>query len=328
MALKKRFYIAAIVAIIMAVLSFIYKDAQSELPIFLNLLLGGTLLYMLLFSVFQTSKLKTHWTHSTGKVIACIAIIVMLIYGINMANRVDDDIESFWVVNGNIWLVDVFALIIWLLVSYIIFSWVFVQWQKIQALKNEKSKAELALLKTQINPHFFFNTLNNLYSLIKKDPDTAQEYVLKLSDMMRFTIYNGKEETVSLEEELKYLTNFIDLQTARYHSTIDIEFKHAIKNPTRTIPPLLFIILVENAFKHGVEKLIDGAFIHLDFCENDSSMIFKIKNNFDPDNISKQHGIGLKNLKERLDLLYPNSYKLTISNADSLYFAELELNIV
>ena len=145
--------------------------------------------------------------------------------------------------------------------------------------------------------------------------------------MMRFTIYDGKEESVSLEKELNYLRNFIELQTGRYHASIDIEFKHEVKNINLLIPPLLFIILVENAFKHGVEQLTTGAFIHIEILENDTNLIFNIKNNFDPQNISKKHGIGLKNLKERLDLLYPNKYNLTNSTVGNTYFAQLELNI-
>lgn len=328
MSLKNRFYIATSISLIVAVLSFTYNDAQSELPIFLNLLLGGVILYMLLFSLFQRGWLKTYWTNRVDKTIACVFIIALLIFGINMANKVDDQQESFWVVNGNIWLTDVLALLIWIFVSYLIFSWAFEQWKKVQTLKNDKGKAELALLKSQVNPHFFFNTLNNLYSLIKKDPDSAQEYVLKLADMMRFTIYDGKKESVTLEEELNYLNNFIELQTARYHTKVDIIFKQEVENFDRKISPMLFIFLVENAFKHGVEKLIKGAFIHIEFSESDTSMNFTIKNNFDPDNISKPHGIGLKNLKDRLELLYPKNHKLAIFNTDDVYIAKLELSAV
>jgi hypothetical protein len=328
MTLKKRFYIAFVVSIILVVLKFVFKNAQSELPVIINLLLAGVTLYILLFYLFHTNRLTSFWVNRKGKIIAYIIVIPLLIFGINRANKVDDTIDSFWVINGNRWLTDVFAAIIFILIFYIIFSWVFEQWKKIQTLKNKKAKAELTLLKNQINPHFFFNTLNNLYSLIKKDPDTAQEYVLKLSDMMRFTIYDGKEETVSLEKEINYLTNFIELQIGRYHSVIDISFKHDVRNLARTIPPLLFIILVENAFKHGVEKLIANAFIHIEILDHDTCLIFNIKNNFDADTISKKPGIGLKNLKDRLDLLYPNNYKLTSSNTDSIYSAQLELNSV
>ncbi|WP_084050262.1 sensor histidine kinase [Aquimarina macrocephali] len=326
MTLKKRFYITSILSVILATLSWGYKDANSELPTFLNILVGIVISYMLLFYLFKTGKLKTNWTSSIIKIIVYISGISLLIFGINMANRIDDDQESFWVVNHNIWLTDLFGILLALLIFYIIFSWAFEQWTKIQTLKNDKAKAELELLKTQINPHFFFNTLNNLYSLIKKDPDTAQEYVLKLSDMMRFTIYDGKEETVPLEEEIKYLTNFIELQTARYHKVIDIDFKHRISNKDYPIPPLLFIILLENSFKHGVEKLINQSFIHIELQENDTQILFTIKNNYDPDTHIKSEGIGLENLQDRLNLLYPNGrHKLTISNQNQVYFVTLEL---
>ncbi len=326
MTLKKRFYITIILAVILATLSLIFKDSNSELHIFLNFLTGLVISFMLLFYLFKTGKLKTNWPNSTIKIIIYIAIIGLLIFGMNMANRIDDDQESFWVVNHNIWLTDLFGILLALLIFYTIFSWAFEQWAKIQTLKNDKVKAELELLKTQINPHFFFNTLNNLYSLIKKDPDTAQEYVLKLSDMMRFTIYDGKEEAVHLEEEIKYLTNFIELQTARYHKTIDIDFKHSIINKDYPIPPLLFIILLENSFKHGVEKLVNQSFIHIELLENDSQILFTIKNNYDPDTHVKSGGIGLENLQDRLNLLYPNGkHKLTISNQNQIYFVKLEL---
>lgn len=326
MTLKKRFSITSILSVILATLSWGYKDANSELPTFLNILVGIVISYMLLFYLFKTGKLKTNWTSSIIKIIVYISGISLLIFGINMANRIDDNQESFWVVNHNIWLTDLFGILLALLIFYIIFSWAFEQWTKIQTLKNDKAKAELELLKTQINPHFFFNTLNNLYSLIKKDPDTAQEYVLKLSDMMRFTIYDGKEETVPLEEEIKYLTNFIELQTARYHKVIDIDFKHRISNKDYPIPPLLFIILLENSFKHGVEKLINQSFIHIELQENDTQILFTIKNNYDPDTHIKSEGIGLENLQDRLNLLYPNGrHKLTISNQNQVYFVTLEL---
>lgn len=327
MTLKKRFYITSILSVILTTLSLVYKDTNGELHVFLNFLTGLVISYMLLFYLFKTGKLKTNWANSIIKIVVYSSAIGLLIFGMNMANRIDDDQESFWVVNHNIWLTDLFGILLALLIFYIIFSWTFEQWKKVQTLKNDKAKAELELLKTQINPHFFFNTLNNLYSLIKKDPDTAQEYVLKLSDMMRFTIYDGKEETVPLKEEIKYLTNFIELQIARYHKEIDIDFKHNIINKDCPIPPLLFIILLENSFKHGVEKLVNQSFVHIDLQENDSQILFTIKNNYDPDTRIKSEGIGLENLQNRLNLLYPNGkHKLTISTQNQVYIAKLKLD--
>jgi LytS/YehU family sensor histidine kinase len=281
---------------------------------------------MLLYYLVQKTSLKSYWTLKIDKIIAFFSIFGSLVFGINMANKVDEEQASFWVSNGNIWLVDVFAVIILIMFLYVIFSWVFKQWKSIQKLKNEKAIAELALLKNQINPHFFFNTLNNLYSLINNDPDTAQDYVLKLSDMMRFTIYKGKEEMVSLQDEVTYLSNFIELQTARYHKKIEIDFQQYIENKGTLIPPLLFIILLENAFKHGVESLVDNAFIHLELKENERSIVFSITNNYDSDEISKASGIGLENLKERLHLLYPKAHSLTYRNDANTYSATLELD--
>jgi len=244
----------------------------------------------------------------------------------NLANRIDDDVESFWVNNHNIWLVDALGGLLALLIGYIIFSWIFGEWRKIQRLKNEKARAELALLKNQINPHFFFNTLNNLYSLIKRDPDTAQEYVLKLSDMMRFTITGGLEETVSLQEEVKYLNDFLDLQISRYHKDIDIRFDISISDYNYRIPPLLLIILLENAFKHGVEKMVEGPFVHIRLVEHEELISFAIKNNYDADVFGVSTGIGLVNLQSRLDLLYPDDrHSLDLKRENEIFSAHLEI---
>ena len=183
----------------------------------------------------------------------------------------------------------------------------------------------MMLLKNQINPHFFFNTLNNLYSLIKKDADAAQDYVLKLSDLMRFTIYDSGKPNVKLSDEIDYLINFIDLQTSRYHKEIDINFEKKIQNSEATIVPLLFINLLENAFKHGVEKATEDAFVHIQLIENDEKISFTVKNNYETDNTSEPKGIGLTNLKNRLNLIYPNAHRLSYNIEDDVYSATLEI---
>ena len=181
------------------------------------------------------------------------------------------------------------------------------------------------LLKNQINPHFFFNTLNNLYSLIKKDADAAQDYVLKLSDLMRFTIYDSGKESVKLKDEIDYLINFIDLQTARYHKNIDINFEKNINNSDSSIAPLLFINLLENAFKHGVEKATENAFVHINLIQDDKKISFTVKNNYDAEESSENIGIGLKNLKDRLNLLYPNKHQLCDNIEENIYSTTLEI---
>ena len=327
MTLKKRFYITGSITVPLIILTIIYRNAQSELPMLLFLLTSGVIFYMSFFYLLETEKLKRSNTNLLYRNISYAIVIILLVFGIILANQVDDSKASFWVINYNFWFADVLRFILWAFVFYLVFSWFFEQWKIIQTIKSKKIKAELALLKDQINPHFFFNTLNNLYSLIKSDPDKAQEYVLKLSDMMRFTIYKGKEEMVTLDEEVSYLRNFIELQTARYHKKIAIYFQESIENPGAKVPPLLFIILLENAFKHGVESLIDNAFINIELKESETGIVFSIKNNFDSDELSKTPGIGLKNLNERLQLLYPNAHSFTSKTDGDTYFAKLELNI-
>jgi len=193
-------------------------------------------------------------------------------------------------------------------------------------LKNEKSKVELMLLKSQVSPHFFFNMLNNLYGLVGKDAGKAQALILKLSDMMRYSIYESEHETVTLKEEVDYLKNYIDLHKMRYHKNIVVHFNAQIDENKR-VAPLLFIILLENAFKHGVESLRENAYVTINFSSSESMIKFTIENNFDcSENLKNKSGIGLKNLKRRLELSYPDKHKLSFSVTENTYTAELVLN--
>ncbi len=202
--------------------------------------------------------------------------------------------------------------------------WIFEQWKWVQNLKAEKSKTELSLLRTQINPHFFFNTLNNLYALTVKNSKQAPEVILKLSDMMRYTIYEGEKETVKLGDEIEYLNNYIELHKIRYKKTVEITFKHDIDTGL-SIAPLLYIILLENAFKHGIETLTENAFIHIDLYEDSDFIYFKIENNFDPKEVSENPGIGLSNLKRRLSLIYPKQHEIIMVQENNIYKVTLKI---
>lgn len=210
-------------------------------------------------------------------------------------------------------------------IPVLFFVWIFEQWKWIKNLKAEKSKSELSLLRTQINPHFFFNTLNNLYALTIKNSKEAPEVILKLSDMMRYTIYEGEKETVKLGDEIDYLNNYIELHKIRYKKTVEITFKRDIDD-SLSIAPLLYIILLENAFKHGIETLTENAFIHINLYEDNDFIYFKIENNFDPKQISEVKGIGLTNLKRRLALIYPKKHELTVDKTNNIYKATLKIS--
>ncbi len=192
----------------------------------------------------------------------------------------------------------------------------------ITKLKNEKMKAELMLLKSQINPHFFFNTLNNLYGLVAKDPQKAQELILKLSDMMRYSIYEGEKDKVALREEIVFLKNYIELHKMRYHKQITVDFNCEV-DENRKVVPLLFIILLENSFKHGIENLRENAYIKMNLTTSQNEICFAIENNYEK--AENQSGIGLTNLKRRLELIYPNQHELSFSVTESVYQAQLIL---
>ena len=192
----------------------------------------------------------------------------------------------------------------------------------ITKLKNEKMKAELMLLKSQINPHFFFNTLNNLYGLVAKDPQKAQELILKLSDMMRYSIYEGEKDTVALREEIVFLKNYIELHKMRYHKQITVDFNCEV-DENRKVVPLLFIILLENSFKHGIENLRENAYIKMNLTTSQNEICFAIENNYET--AENHSGIGLKNLKRRLELIYPNQHKLSFLVTESVYQVQLIL---
>jgi len=233
---------------------------------------------------------------------------------------------SFWNGEpGGLALVYIFAFPF--LIAFFVISWIFNQIRSLRQLKNERSRAELMLLKSQVNPHFFFNTLNNLYGLTVEKSDKAPEVVLKISDMMRYTIYEGKKDQVKLEDELEYLQNFIELHKMRYHKKVDIHFHHQIMEEGIQVTPLLFIILLENAFKHGVENLTQDAWVKISLIAGNGKVIFAIENNFDPNELSGQRGIGLDNLERRLELIYPDKHGLSLKSQDQVFKAQLQLDI-
>jgi sensor histidine kinase YesM len=193
-------------------------------------------------------------------------------------------------------------------------------------LKNEQTQAELLHLRSQLNPHFFFNTLNNLYGLTIKNSKQAPEVILKLSEMMRYTIYQGEKSSVTIKNEITYLENYIELHKIRYKKSVLITFNQDI-DKTLTIAPLLFINLLENAFKHGVETLEEDAFIKINLTNDAKIIYFSIENNFDETKKNQPKGIGLTNLKRRLSLLYPKKHTLEFTRQSNIYNVTLKISL-
>lgn len=202
----------------------------------------------------------------------------------------------------------------------------FRQHRAIAELEKEKTEGELSLLRQQINPHFFFNTLNNLYALSLTKDKRTPEMILQLSELMRYVIYKCKEKTVSLEEEIRYIRDYIQLQRIRMYRQLDYRFDIQVKDQELRVPPLLFIILVENAFKHGLESSEKDAFLHLCLESNGQQLVFSCKNSVEGRKAEKT-GIGLENLKRRLALLYPEGHELIIQDCEHTFTAIIKLDL-
>lgn len=215
-----------------------------------------------------------------------------------------------------------------LLASAIKLSRYWLQSQQDKAeLEIQNRKSELALLRSQVNPHFLFNTLNNIDTLIRKDPEKASDSVLKLSEIMRYFIYEATTDKVPLEKEVDYLRNFIELQRIRHKNPGFIRFQVSGSPGTMVIAPMLFIPFVENAFKHGSKGNKIPA-ITVDLLIQDREIRFDVVNYIER---HQEHvkdagrGIGLANVIRRLDLIYPGQYSLTINEEEEKYSITLEI---
>ncbi|RFZ81333.1 histidine kinase [Mucilaginibacter terrenus] len=191
-------------------------------------------------------------------------------------------------------------------------------------LENQRLSAELSFLKSQINPHFLFNSLNSIYSLAYQKSDTTPEAILKLSEIMRYMLYECNDNKVDLAKELQYLQNYIDLQKIRFGNKAFINYEVNGEVTNQQIVPLLLISFIENAFKHGVAN--DPASpITLRINLTDGHLYFFVQNKKHSHNRDASGGIGLINVRRRLDLLYPSKYNLEIRDEDDTYTCQLSL---
>ena len=198
-----------------------------------------------------------------------------------------------------------------------------------QKLKAENLHSELKFLRTQINPHFLFNTLNSLYALTLKKSDRAPETVLKLSAMMRYMLYESNAKAVPLQKEVEYLHNYLDLERLRYGESADIIFELEGNIDEQQIAPMILVTFVENAFKHGLGRVLNGGFVHIVMLVEEEEMRFHIEN-AKPREVEAETGpggIGLANVRRRLDLLYPEGHELQILVTDQAYALDLYLDL-
>lgn len=185
---------------------------------------------------------------------------------------------------------------------------------QLKELEKHNLETELSYLKHQINPHFFMNTLNNIHALIDIDTEKAKETVIELSKMMRYVLYDSSQATISLEKEILFINNYIELMKLRYTDKVNIKLYLPEVVPTVQIPPLLFISFLENAFKHGISYQQDS-YINFSLQVNEKEIECLIANS-NCGQTSNEQGIGLDNVRKRLNLLYPDNYTLRINSSE------------
>jgi sensor histidine kinase YesM len=204
--------------------------------------------------------------------------------------------------------------------------------QKQQTIKAQREQltTELELLKSQIHPHFLFNTLNNLYAYTLEQSAKASEIVLKLSNLLRFMIYESRDEHIALRKEVSVLKAYIELEQLRYGDRLDVSFSCRGNIDNKQIAPLLLLPFLENAFKHGTSKQIDQCWISVDLNVEGAVLQFKLVNSIDKvveKKATADSGLGLQNVQRRLNLLYPGKHQLDIQPAEEVFIVSLLLHL-
>jgi hypothetical protein len=203
-------------------------------------------------------------------------------------------------------------------------------WFQLQELEKEKTLAELKALKSQVNPHFLFNSLNSIYSLARKNSPKVPEKIIQLSDLMRHVIYNSDDDFILLTKEVEMVRNYIELQNLRTSENEKINFEMFGEIEGKKVAPLIFLPFVENSFKHGLKSGAENAFVKIKLEVLANNLSFEIENSkgisLETEDF-KYKGIGIENVKKRLNLIYPGRYSLKITNNDETYKVLLQIQI-
>jgi len=203
------------------------------------------------------------------------------------------------------------------------------QIRRIELLEKEKATNELKFLRAQMQPHFLFNTLNNLYALTLAKSDLAPEVVLKLSEILDFILYQSNQSEIPIEKEIELIQGFIDLESLRYGDLIQVTFNHQVDVTSTKVSPLILLPFVENAFKHGTSGNLEDPTIRIDLKVANNQLTFSVFNNKPKASDQKRDalhgGIGIKNLRRQLELNYPQKHTLEIQETETNYNIELTL---
>lgn len=197
--------------------------------------------------------------------------------------------------------------------------------QKLEALQEEKRAAELNFLKAQTNPHFLFNTLNNLYGLARKQDENTAPAIMKLANLMRYILYECQSEYIPISQEIEIIQAYIELEKLRYDDSLQVHFHQEIDDMQHAIAPLILLPFVENAFKHGAGENRFGTQINIKLQVAKGNLAFSITNSIDQELKEVNEGVGLENVKRQLDLIYGENYNLELGSSETEF--QVRLNI-
>lgn len=199
------------------------------------------------------------------------------------------------------------------------------QEKRLRAIERENFNTEISLLKAQINPHFFFNTLNSLYFLTMEGSPKSPELIMHLSKLMRYMLYETSTSQVLLTDEIAHLENYIAIEQMRFSERLELSFLYSGEIDGQWIAPLILLPFVENAFKHGIEN--NGGWVTIDLKINEKRLYLKVENSFAEVADPGHQGIGLKNVKRRLELIYPTQHVLDIKQDNNIYQVDLKISL-
>ena len=198
-------------------------------------------------------------------------------------------------------------------------------------LQKELAESSHQILKAQINPHFMFNVLNHVNVLIRKEPDLASSLLVQYTNILRYQLYNGEKEVVSIKQEVEFLKDFIEIEKVRWKNNLEVKCSWDIEDDNAILSPLLLITFVENAFKHVSRSKTEKGYVRIDLKQRNGELTLFVENskyvNIPTTEKKEASGIGLENIKKRLEILYPNRYDLHISETDTVYSTSLSIKL-
>lgn len=274
--------------------------------------------------IFIIPRFFKKWTAFFLLHLASLSLLIGIYYITNIASRIygEFSLQAALAITNNYISFSIYSFLYWYVIKFL------KEKELTLKLKNEKLVAEMKALKSQVSPHFLFNSLNNIYSLCLNNPDDAAMMTDKLSKQLRYLIYKGSQDLVLLSEEIHLIEDYIAIQQIKKHKG-KVTFNVSLSNPLKkaSIPPLLLITLVENAFTHGDVITNSNGSIDIKIENKETDIIFSIINSFDEKYAIKKSegGIGLSNLRDQLQIKYPNHHNLSVETNNNLYTATLTI---